>query len=301
MGARRWIGVAVPFTAMLLAACTAPRGSLTDEWPPLPVPRVSAPPAASCHHHKASLYAQGIVPSLMREVPCDVAHKSETFHVEALTGEHADAAAAPSTGPELRHAYHRCNEAATAFLGGDWHTARAWLNVYVPSDTEWAIGARWLRCDLSEVEGGANVTVDRVASMRDGLRAGRRLAITCAHTLWFDNRVISVIYGDCAEKHAAEFIGAFTVTPAELSRPDDGRLDDQVGRGCWALAARYLGARLIDADAELSVFYWDFKEDWPRGDQTFRCFVGVSDNSRPIPGGTSLRGLGTRPVPRVTG
>ena len=295
-------GLAAGVLLSLVAAC-GQQVSLTDEWPALPEPTVLVPTAGTCYHVNSAIYADRVVYNLMRPVPnCADEHKAETIYVGQFEGEDASRPTPPPDGgPAVRRAYQRCAEAADEFLGGEWHTARVWLRVFVPSTAAWQGGARWFRCDLFEVDGGANVVEDRTGSMRDGLRGSRPLAISCANDSGSSpDSVSSLHYVPCSEPHTAEFVGVYVPSQADLAAGGEDAVVDRIFDGCWDLADRYLGVRPGQEPEELGVFFWDFEEDRARGERAVRCFVGVLDQRTPIAGGATLKGLGSRPVPTTT-
>lgn len=291
------IGGGLTAGMLLLAACTQrPGGALTDEWPEMPEPSVQVPLAGTCHQVGANGYGESFAYTMLQAVPaCDASHKFETIYVGQFDGEHATRTTPPPDGgPAARLAYRRCADVAREFLGGDWHAAWIWLSVFVPSEAAWAGGARWFRCDLAETRNGANVIEDRTASMRDGLRGERPLAITCARG---DLERSSSLYdGSCTENHTLEFVGVYVPTAADLA-VGENNLGDRLIAGCWKLAAPYLGLPLNRVPDELFAYFWYFKDDRPRGEFTVRCFVGPADPDKPIRGGATLKGLGSRPLP----
>lgn len=294
--------LAVGFLLSLVAAC-GQRVSLTDEWPVLPEPTMRVPTAGTCYHITAAVQADGVSYNLMHSVPdCADEHKAETIYVGQFEGEDAARPTPPpDDGPAVRRAYQRCAGAANDFLGGEWHTARVWLRVFVPNTLAWQGGARWFCCDLFEVSGGYNIVKERAGSMRDGLRGSRPLAISCANDSGDSpDSVSSLHYVACADRHTAEFVGIYVPSQADLAAGGEDAVEDRIFDGCWNLADKYLGVRPGQEPEELGVFFWDFEQDRARGDRTVRCFLGVFDQRKPIAGGATLKGLGSRPVPTTT-
>ena len=295
-------GLAVGVLLSLVTAC-GQQVPLTDEWPVLPEPAVQVPVAGTCHLVEISVSAHTVAYPRLRQTPdCGTEHKAETIHVGQFEGEDAARPTPPPPdGPAVRRAYQRCAQVAQEFLGDDWHAARAWLAVFIPSGLAWQGGARWFRCDLFEVTDTFNSAEDRTGSMRDGLRGSRPLAIGCVNDGGSSPDFISSLYYvPCAEPHTAEFVGVYVPSQADLAAGGEDAVEDRIFDGCWNLADKYLGVRPGQVPEELSVLFWDFKEDRARGERTVRCFLGVFDQRTQIAGGATLKGLGPRPVPTTT-
>jgi hypothetical protein len=292
---------ALGVTILLLGGCGGTE-SLTDTWPPPPVPQRLDPVTGTCHHIISSVLAEMYSYELMHQVSsCAREHKSEIVHVGQFTGEHANRTTPPPDGsPGIRLAYRQCAVAANDVLGGDWHAGWTYLRIFTPGAAAWTGGARWFRCDLVEVANDANVVRNRTGSMRDALTGDRPLAIGCAtHTVREDGTFRSVTARSCADRHTAEFTGVVTMTPPDLTRPDEEDLAEQVFDGCRQLSARYLGVPAERFPRALGVVNWADEKGWERGDQSFRCFVTVLDTTRPIRPGATLAGLGAKPVPTI--
>ena len=154
----------------LLAGCAATGGldgDLTDDWAALAGARrvhPGRPGSASWPTSPARSPSAAYEP-----VGCDLPHRVETVHVGRVPGGRARGSAGRRLGGaagRLRRLRHR----ASAYVGDDWRAGRLRLGVALPSAPGWAAGARWYRCDLTELS-----TVEARAEVvsRDGQPAGR--------------------------------------------------------------------------------------------------------------------------------
>lgn len=166
-------------------------------------------------------------------------------------------------------AEERCRQEAEAFLGGPWEESRTVYALLRDSDR---MRGRLL-CALAETSGTEQRLVGSVRSMKDGMRGDRPLAITCL----ISDEEDRFLFGDCAESHAAEFVGVV---------PSGG------DAACLEAAARYLGLSDFQQRADLRVTRLTRENEL--------CIV----TEVPDPSGrhdtlrASLKGLGTGPLPR---
>jgi Septum formation len=78
---------------------------------------------------------------------CAQVHVHEVVAVGRFAGETASERPAVSS-TAYRRAYTDCSAAATAYLGGDWHTADVELHFWLPSAAAWQGGDRHYACGL---------------------------------------------------------------------------------------------------------------------------------------------------------
>lgn len=299
---RRWfVGpVLGGAAALLLAGCGAPAGSdgnLVDDWATMSEPAVRRPVVGTCYTGPAAATSD-IEPPALTSVPCTASHLSETVHVGDVTGDDAAGSRLPTSA--LRKAFADCDAAVKQYLGDDWRTGRLELMLIPATDRQWEGGGRFYRCDLATVadEGGKIVT--QQASVKDGLRGEKPLAVRCANDSGDSEKSVDrIAFVDCAEKHTAEFTGIYTVTPAGRPYPKGDELTKIFLAGCEQLAAKYLGVAAKNIADGLAWLTWGQSEKaWNLGNQSVRCYVGVFDRKKPIRGGATLKGLGTKPIPR---
>jgi hypothetical protein len=281
----RWRGAArvaavTAVAAMVASACSnAPAvgdGDIGLDWAVLPEPVVATPPSDVCTGGVAT-YADWSLPGFgLPPNDCGTEHQSETFHVGTLTAD--ETVGAPQVGDELfGEAYTECVKQADAFLGGDHRMARVFLTPIPPSERQWAGGARWFRCELIEIGSTSGSIVKRTASMRDGLRGAKPLALTCANEkLSADKKFVQeVTFVSCATAHDSEMTGIHT----EPAGPYPGleKLNPKVNAACFGVGAKYLGMSrsALDSVGGISWFAWPGGEDaWSVGDRSSRCFMG---------------------------
>ncbi|GLY26473.1 hypothetical protein Misp04_62040 [Micromonospora sp. NBRC 101691] len=176
---RRWLRAAALglVAGLALTGCGGPAGSdgdLTDDWPAVAAPAPFVPASGVCHPARVSVgYLSSYGP-----VPCDQWHSAETVHVGTLPAEHTDRSTPPPAGSPARQvAYTECEKAANRALGADWHSGRIRLSVVLPSGYGWRGGARWFRCDVSEIYGLNNTAAKpRTASLKGSLTGPAPLA-----------------------------------------------------------------------------------------------------------------------------
>ncbi|TDB78951.1 septum formation family protein [Micromonospora sp. KC721] len=292
---RRWTAVAPGAVAALaLAACGAPAGldaDLTDDWPALAAPRPFVPAAGVCHPGVPDVgHLGGYQP-----VDCALAHRAETLHVGTLTGAHAAGTTPPLRGSDAtRTAHAECGREVHRALGADWRSGRLSLTVVLPSPRAWTGGARWFRCDLSEVKSIDDPrVVVRTGSLRGALTGAAALRLGCVEPRMAGTDVSAMTPVPCTARHHVEFVGVWQATGLSYARLHRG--DDRVHRGCRSLLARHTG---VPDDGDLpfragSIFYHPTEREWRDGDRGVRCFLWVDD--RPLT--RSLRDAGPRALP----
>lgn len=293
------LGSALAATA--LSGCGNPPGidgELADDWRPVSAPTSFAPAAGSCHE---AGFAATATLALYNPVDCSAGHRTETVHV----GTFADAAAAGTAPPakgsaELRAAFAECDTKATEYVGGPWRTARLWLGVALPSAEAWAGGARWFRCDMTEVTTieDSGETADRTASLKGVLAAPSPLALTCyAVRLDKEGAIDTMPPADCAKPHNAEFAGVWNAPDGGYPKRDADW--DRFHDACRKVIAGYAG---VPADDQVRfragvVSLPAAEEQWQSGNRGVRCYLWISE--RPLT--ASVKGGGDKALPVQTG
>ncbi|PZF91777.1 septum formation family protein [Micromonospora deserti] len=286
--------VAAVAVGALLAGCADPGGTdgdLVDDWAAPPPAGPFTPAAGVC---QAADFTDVVTLAEYQPVDCAAPHRVETVHVGAFPAERVAPPAAGSA--ELRGAFADCDTRATGYVGDDWRAGRLRLAVALPSGAGWAAGARWYRCDLSEVstvEAAATV-VTRTGSLRDALRAPSPLRLGCQQTRsGRGGGVQTLLPVDCGTRHDAEFVGVWQAP----DRPYPTRDADwaPLYAGCRSVLGRYVG---VPDDADLRfrsgvVVRPPGAGRWRVGDRGVRCYLWLSD--RTVTG--SLKGAGTAGLP----
>lgn len=298
---RRWISslVLAGVAATLLTGCGQPGGvdgDLVDDWPAFGQPAAFIPQAGVC---LAADFAETVYLAAFNPVDCAAPHRVETVHVGTFPG---DRATLPTVGSaELRAAYAECDAKASGYVGGDWRTARLWLGVALPPATAWTGGARWFRCDLTElasVESDGEV-VTRAASLRDVLKSANPIRLGC-YTARLDRQrtIDELVAAECTRAHNAEFAGAWRA-PETVAYPTRDRDWVRFYDECRKAVGRHVG---LPNDANLRfrvgvVALPGEAAQWRAGDRGVRCYLWLSDRTV----NRSLRGAGAAALPIRTG
>lgn len=296
---RRWMSALVLAGAVGLgvSGCAPPGGSdgdLTNDWAPLGEPAVFTPAAETCHSGDFSetVYLSSYVP-----VDCGTSHRLETVHVGTFAGAAGEGSAPPASGSApFGTAYAECDTRARAYLGADWRIGRLWLGVALPSPVGWAAGARWFRCDVSElsnVEDNGDV-VSRTASLKGALQAAGPLRLGCyATTLTRAETIDQMPPVDCGARHNSEFTGVWRA-PAGWKYPSAERDWQAFYDGCYQVAARFVEVSQSTIRFRAGVVALPGgPDDWRSGNRGVRCYLWISDGRFT----RSLKAAGDRGLP----
>ncbi|MFG2038989.1 septum formation family protein [Dactylosporangium sp. NPDC048998] len=284
--ARKLISALVPAMALaLLAGCGTPAGTdrdLTNNWQMLATPKVPLPPVDACYTTSVDYFATDTTTlfSFKPADSCSASHGSETFYVGDLTGS-AASGTTPPKGAALKDGWTKCATEAEKFLGGDYHDGRLELLVLVPSSTQWASGARYLRCDLAEVVSDGDKPVNRTGSLKGTLTGDKPLALTCAMEVYDTDGKTWLDYTPtaCTSTHNMEYVGTYTSN----DRPFPSNADERktaIRPGCEALGAKYLGmtASQLTNHQQVGIGFWMVdEENWSRGNRSARCYAMLFD------------------------
>jgi len=297
---RRWM-TALALTGAVglgVTGCAPPGGAdgdLTDDWAALAEPTSFVPSAGTCH---AADFAEIAALSSYLPVDCATNHRLETVHVGTFTGAPAEPPARGSA--PLSTAYAECDTRARVYLGNDWRAGRLWLGVATPSAPAWTGGARWFRCDLTElsdVEDNGD-TASRTASLKGALAAPGPLSLGCYVAKAGANRVIDTMSpADCRKRHNSEFAGVWRA-PATVGYPSRDRDWVPFYDGCYQVAATYVGVSKSTVRFRTGVVALPGgPEDWKSGNRGVRCYLWISDGAF----ARSLKGVGGNGLPIRTG
>jgi hypothetical protein len=263
-------------------------GNLSDDWAVMSDATVRVPEAGKCYT-VSSRGRDAYTPSWFRPVSCTDQHTAETFHVGQLP---ESVSAQPKFGDrDYWAAFDVCETQSKTFLGGDWHAARLYLTMFVPTTQQWDAGARWFACQLMETESVVDsIAVPRNVSLQNALTGAAAVAHRCTNVTglteksWGDMTAV-----DCAQPHDAEYAGSFKV-PGTTAPTGDKR--DTTFDECWNVVARYLGGT-VDG-MRMGYIPWGMHpQDWQRGDRWVRCFAWSSEKKTR----GSAKGLGDRTPP----
>jgi hypothetical protein len=275
---RRRVGLAAGLVAVLaLSGCGRPPGvdgNLTNGWPTMAGAKLQIPVAGVCWTvPDTQIWYYNSDP-----VDCSAgSHDTETAYVGTFTGSQAARSTAPNPiDGGLSDAYAQCQKGASDYLGGDWHTAIVDLNLVLPSDPAWAVGARWFRCDLVD-NTSPNVPISvSSGTLKGNLSGSRTVAYGClAVTTDSQHKVLSEKPVACTEPHATEFAGTFTAPDIPWPAGDAAR-EELADNGCEEVVAKFIGFANSDQWDNPAIGWWESNFDqnqWALGDRTIQCFA----------------------------
>jgi hypothetical protein len=284
---RRALGLIAAIVVVLLAV-----GGL--EWwlnRPDPVPDATpaaAPAVGSCWQVEPAA-ARGTFPWPGSAAPCTAGHTAEVYHVGQVDHDLIVRARKGGTDGKvannlmLAEVRRACGGFASTYLGGDWHKAR----VTVLAD--WVSPQRdgFFGCALAQTLDAAGTRfATRTASLKSAVG---QLAAACVA-----REAGGSAYTPCDQKHDGEFVGTYTITPANAPF-DAASVKDTASRGCGEVVRGYLGLVSSANRTDLSVGYVGptTAQTWLGSDQTFACYALSS-----VPLRGSIRSLGARPLPQ---
>lgn len=292
---RWWTAAALGVAAVLaLAGCGAPGGvdrDLADDWPALPAAKAFVPEAGTCH---ATLQDVGYL-SGYNPIDCAAGHRSETLHVGTLTGPDADRSTPPRAGSNgVRTARAECDRKVSTAVGADWRSGRLLLSVIFPSAQAWAGGARWFRCDVSEVTSldDGSITLHS-GSLRGALKRGSPLAFGCFNPKLAKDDIEEMRPVACTAKHHAEFVGVYQFPQVSYAQFQSSSV--RAHKACRSLIAKY--AKVPDnSDMQYragTIIYHPLEEEWKDGNRGVQCFLWLSDRTLT----RSVKGAGNKGLP----
>lgn len=286
--------------ALVVAGCAdLPEGidgDLTADWNGFEEPTPFMPVGDVCHE-EGYRPVTGI--AHWDPVDCDEPHLIETVHVGIFPDEPAEQDSPPAVDSEAhRAAYRVCEANAEEYLGEDFRYGRLWLGVALPSQEAWDGGARWFRCDLTELD---SVTGEPV--LREGSLSGQLadedsdLRLGCFQVAVDDDGVVSERTPvSCDEPHQAEFVGVWRAPDGPYPDADaGGDAVEAVYDGCRSEIAAYTDVP-DDDDVRFrvgAIADWMSPQDWQAGDRGFRCYLWVTDRELE----ESLEGAGPDELP----
>ena len=277
---------------LLLAGCTPPEGidgDLVGAWGAMPEPVGFVPDAGVCHETD---YEENASLLDYEPVDCGVLHRTETVYVGTFEGEAGERVSPPEPGTAgWRDAFRRCEDGAADYLGADFRHGPLWLGVTVPTVTAWEGGARWLRCDVVELE-----TALREGSLAGALSSPSDLALGCFVANVDDDGLVAALDPvACDETHDTEFVGVWHSPDSLYPSEDDDSAWQRIHQGCRELVAEFADVPL-DADLPFrtgTIAVPMEPVDWDNGDRGIRCYLWLDGFETD----QSLRGAGPGGLP----
>ncbi|MGI5521950.1 septum formation family protein [Micromonospora sp. CA-259024] len=293
---RRWLAAFAGGAALTLAlaGCGTPAGvdrDLIDDWPAPVAAQQFVPEAGVCHHSSQQVgFLSGYNP-----MACAEEHRVETMHVGTLTGPGAERSTPPKLGSVgMRAAQAACDTEVTKAVGADWRSGRLGLTVVLPSPQAWAGGARWYRCDVTEIASIDDTAVaPRTGSLRGALAGAAPPAYRCFDPKLIKEEIDEMVPVSCTAKHHAEFVGVWKAP--DISYDEFNRTIKRTHRACQTVIAKY--AKVPD-NAQLefragTIYYQPYEDEWKNGNRGVQCFLWISDRALT----RSMKNAGTKGLP----
>jgi hypothetical protein len=285
------------------AACSAPGGTdgnLVNGWPMLSAAAYQPPKTGQCLAGGPFTAFERPDRAVLTETDCGQEHSVEVVGTGTVAGAQPPA----WDSDAVRAAYAACDQAASAYAGGDWHTGRLFPVLALPSERAWGGGVRTYVCGLAEAGDDLFAPKNRTGSVRDGLKnAGAPLALTCVDLDGSDvspegfyRSVDAVTPVACTEAHDTEFVGVWAA-PAGAFPADAKALNATVSKACFTQVATFLGLSELQLYQRKDVYtFWDglTQSQWQLGDRVAHCFLNVS-TAKTLH--ASVKGLGADPLP----
>lgn len=194
----------------------------------------------------------------------------------------------------MRAAQAGCDTAVNKAVGADWRSGRLGLTVVLPSPPAWSGGARWYRCDVTEISSIDDTAVDlRTGSLRGALSGAAPLAYRCFNPKMVKDNIDEMVPVSCTAKHHAEFVGVWQAP--DTSYAEFTRGTKRTHQACQTMIARY--AKVPD-NSQLdfragTIYYQPYEEEWRNGNRGVQCFLWISDRNLT----RSMKNAGTKGLP----
>lgn len=163
----RWSGYAspVPLRTSVIAMTAAGVGIASVLVVPPVVQADTTPQVGDCYNYSAKEAGQRVTTS--PKVDCSTRHRGETFFVGTVAGNFPPPRKV-NVKAATREALRNCTpERMNAYLGiTDNMPTRFEITAHFPNQTDWAAGARWVRCDLTLRQGTSTETWSGPAPQR---------------------------------------------------------------------------------------------------------------------------------------
>lgn len=281
---------APPTTTTVGPTTSAAPATTTTVKPPYPVP-----PTGGCR----GPIVEGVLAGASDPrplVPCGQPHGTETALV--LPAPLAGVAERPAERSELPDRVQAvvataCQRGYDAYIGlpplgtKGRVTSRLVLAWYVPTAEEWALGARWARCDVVVLPVGGEG--DTYAGSFAGVLADAQVPVALAAC--GDGQGLGV---RCDALHAFEAVSD-GVLPAGDAPPPADAVEAARAAQCDVAAAAAIGVgSMAEQPLLVTRLLAPDRAQWALGDRVGRCVVAAADG-RELD--DSIRGIGSAPPP----
>ncbi|WP_144119706.1 septum formation family protein [Catellatospora sichuanensis] len=219
-------------------------------------------------------------------VDCAKTHHAEVVHV----GEFPGLTAAP--GPkDTAAAFAECDKQSATYLGRPWGEARLELTLAVPTPSAWDGGARWFRCDVTEVSSVFDEMnwVKREGSLKGAVPAA--LVVGCTHTQDKGATIVKMPEVPCTKAHNSEFVGFYRASMT-TAYPKSERQWNVIHDKCQELAAKFIGVSTGSANRIGVISSPHNAEAWASGDRVVRCSVWFYDGKTMKKSAKATKGKG---------
>ena len=270
-----------------MAGCAPPGidGDLVNNWAAMPEPQVWSPVEGECHGPAGYVTRSDM--GAYKPVSCTEAHQWETFRLGTFTGEKAERKTPPPIGGvDQRSTFEECSAEADKFVGGSWREGRLGMRVLYPTAVAWSHGARWFRCELSQVD--TIYPVDRKESLRGALTGKSALARGC----YRKDAEFDMVPVACDKPHQYEYVGTWFAPNEKWD--DFGKRGEMIHKRCLSLVAKFVGIRDDSTMVYRSGTSYSIpnRDEWAAGDRAVTCHLWLDRKLT-----RSLKGAGAKGLP----
>lgn len=259
--------LAALLTSLALAGCapglpSAADGKLVDDWAKMAAVTGWEPKVGECLGGAPAGIAQRSAPI----VDCAEKHYGEVVHVGTFKVD-------KYPGPAQKAAaLAECDAKAKTYLGRPWGDGRLELRMALPRTGTWESGARWFRCEVSEIKtyekGDSFVT--RTGSLKGAIPAALLAGCFVVHEQ--GDEIAQMEDVPCNKPHHGEYVGVYRAS-ATAPYPKSERQWNTIHSGCQALKGKFLGVSASEARYYAGIAQVSHQIDWADGDRTVRCAV----------------------------
>ncbi|GAA1404127.1 septum formation family protein [Catellatospora coxensis] len=237
-------------------------GDLVDDWAAMAAVTGWEPKVGECMSGVPVAVAMRSAPV----VDCAEPHHGEVVHVGKFS---IDKYPGPT---DKAAALVECDAKAKAYLGRAWGDARLELRVATPRTDTWQSGARWFRCEVSEIKtfDRDNSFTTRTGSLKGAVPAALLSGCVVVHEQGDDIAQMEDV--PCNKPHNAEYVGVFRASAA-TPYPTSERQWNAIHSQCQVLKGKFLGVSAGQAEYYGGIASARSKSDWDEGDHVVRCAV----------------------------